>query len=247
MSFNSNSSRSLGLFLFAIGLILGLIYQAGSVWADFEASIFDSVLPANWADSVLESYSCPLVINSQETATITASFTNTTERDANLRIRLHISDGLVTLFREENTILPIAPGSTQQGEWIVYPKNAAWGHFILVRIFQFRAYKIPSRSASCGVLVFDLFNLSGNQIVILLILASLLGMLGGIVLFVYANQPLRSRNLSIGVAMILLVILGITGILVSFFGGWVSGAGILLITVLLLIALLPFAFRVNQI
>jgi len=247
MSSNTNTYRKLGFILYAIGIILGLILQGGAIWADFEASLFDVTLPANWADTELHTATCPLVIGSQETGKITASFTNDTEKDVNLRIRVHVTDGLVTLLREENTVLSIPAGDTQQSEWLIFPEDAAWEHFILVRIFQFRGYKIPSRSTSCGVLFLDLFNMTGNQIVIFLSIISLLGMFGGLAIYISLNHPLKGRNLSIAVALSILIVLVVVGSLISFLGSWVAGAGFLLVTALLLLSLLPFAFRVQQI
>jgi hypothetical protein len=247
MSSNTNTFRNLGYILFAIGIIMGLVLQGGALWADFEAGMFDVTLPANWADTELTTVSCPIVISSQEVGTVTASFTNDTEKDINLRIRVHVTDGLVTLLREENTTLPILTGATQQAEWVVFPEDAAWQHFILVRVFQFRAYKIPSRSASCGILLVDLFNLTGNQLLIFLGTISLLGMISGLAIFIYLNRPLKGRNLSIGVALSILVILVVAGTVTSFSGLVVVGGGFLLVTVLLLLSLLPFAFRVQQI
>lgn len=233
----------LSLILFSTGLLLGLILLGGSTWADYEATLFDSTLPASWADTELTTLGCPIVISSQETGVVTASFSNTTPKPVNLRIRIHISDGLVTLIREENTILALTPGEIKVGEWTVYPENAAWGNFILVRAFQFSTSQIPSRSSSCGILVIDLFNLSGTQIIFLLITISILTMSGGLGLYIYISSPLQGRSMSIAIVMSLLAILVIIGNVFIFLGSLMVGAGFLLITVLLLVSLLPFAFR----
>jgi hypothetical protein len=240
MSNNLLRIRNLGILLFVGGLLVSLVYQAGAIWADFEASMFDATLPTSWADTDLTTLHCPLVINSNETGVIKASFTNHTSKDVDLRIRVHVADGLVTLLREENTILPITPGETAHGEWEVFPKDTVWGHFILVRVFQFRAYQIPSRSTSCGVLLIDLFNLSGNQIVFLAISLSGLGMLIGLGLLFRAYRPLKGRTLSAIIALALLVILWIIGIATSLWGTWLLGGGVLIVTGLLMAALLPF-------
>lgn len=247
MNSKNNTALNLSYILFAVGIILGLVFQGGAIWADFEASMFDVTLPASWAETELKTVSCPLVISSQETGKVLASFSNDTDKEINLRIRVHVTNGLVTLLREENTLLPIPAGETQQSEWQIFPEDAAWGHFVLVRVFQFRAYKTPSRSTSCGVLLIDLFNMTGSQIVIFLATISLLSMLSGLGIFIYLNRPLKGRNLSITVAMILLIILLVAGSVASFLGLWITGAGFLIATVLLLVSLLPFAFRVQQI
>ena len=236
--------RNLGLLIFVIGIALGMVFQGSAVWGDFEASLFDSTLPA---DAALDTLSCPVVINSHEQGTVSASFTNDASKVVNIRIRTHITDGLVTLMREENTIVPVNPGETGQAHWLVFPENAVWRHFILVRVFQFSAFQTPSRTGSCGILVIDFFNLSGNGIVIFIIATSFLCMVLGAGLLLINSRPFNSQALSAAAGLGLLGALVITGIFVSLSGSYMAGGGLIVLTILLLAAMLPFAFKTTQI
>jgi hypothetical protein len=232
--------NTIGLILFGIGVVTGMVFYAGAVWSDLEASLFNSSLQG---DEALNTLVCPLVISSSEKGVVKANFTNNTEKAVNIRTRTNITEGLVTLVREIETITPVEVGETEYVQWEVGPEDAAWNRFILVRVYQFRAFQVPSRSGSCGIIVIDLFNLNGNLTVILFIALCIIGMIGGGFIWLLANRPLRRFKLETAYAMGALLIVVMGGIIASAFGHWVIGGALLIFNVLLLAAILSLLSR----
>ena len=96
---NNRFARVLSVVLFSIGALLGVVLVGITVWADFEAILFD---PGIREDTRLGSLRCPVMITSEETGVIRARVKNTLDRPTDLFIRAHISHGYVTLMREVN-------------------------------------------------------------------------------------------------------------------------------------------------
>jgi hypothetical protein len=137
-------------------------------------------------------------------------------------------------MREENTALPLDPGETQQLEWTVTSDDAAFGRLVLVRVHLFGKYPLPSRSASCGILVIKLPYFTGRLIFAVILLISLLCMAAGACLWLIVNRPLRDLNLTVMRAMGGLAASVLLGILISLPGHWMIGGVVFVVTLLLI-------------
>lgn len=221
-----------GSALFALGLVLGVAFFGSAVWADIEAFLFDASLRA---DARLTTLRCPVVVTSREVGEIRATFTNPLDRPIQPRVHIHVTDGYVTLMREEAVYLRLEPGETRQLRWQITTDNAAWDYFILARVYIHRAYPLPSRTATCGVLALDISFLTGAQVVLLVLTLTVLFLGGGFYLWQLAHQPLEGRRLQEArgrAAMIGLVILGtVAGML----GWWTLGLVCFIVLLLLII------------
>jgi hypothetical protein len=227
---------ALAIILFTIGITVGVLFYAFSFWADFEASLFDAGLDG---DANLDNLRCPILIGKNETGVIHSTFTNPLERAFTPNVRAHISDGFVTLMREIDTKLNIPPGETQTLKWEITAQDAVWNRFILFRAYQFPFYPDPTRSATCGVLLLNL-PFSGALSTVLIIFISLAGMGSGIWLYYSSNRPIKDRQRSALIAMIVLGVVIAAGIISSLLAELIINMVILLLTVLLVIVMLAY-------
>ncbi len=231
-------ARALSVLLFVFGVLFGVALSAGVIWGDLEASMFDASIGG---EAPLKTLKCPVMMTTRELGMVSADFTNSLERPVEFRVRTHISEGYITLMREINTKLPLEPGETQSLKWAVSPDDAAFGgRLILLRVRLFPKYPLPSRHASCGILVMDLPYLTGNQFFTLALAASLLSMAGGAGLWFIANRPLKKSGRDVLRAMGALAgcVLAVT--VASLLGHWFLSVFIFVITLLLIGAIVGY-------
>jgi hypothetical protein len=177
-------------------------------------------------------------MTTSESGAIRARLTNPLERPVEFSVRTHITEGFVSLMREERERLPLKPGESEQVEWPVTPDDAAYGRVILARVYLHGQYPLPSRHASCGILVVDVPSLTGQQILILALVVSLVCMALGAVVWRAIHRPLAGLNLEAGRAMGALAGTVVVGIVVSLLGMWVLGLLAAVATVLLIGAII---------
>jgi hypothetical protein len=230
--------RILSAVLFSIGLLLAMAFSAGAVWADLEASLFE---PSRIADEPLKTLRCPLVITSQESGTIAATFTNPSERALRRTVRAYITHGFSSLMREVDTQFMLEPGETHRLEWTVTADDAAWRRFVLVRVNVLRNFPLPSRSGSCGVLVMNLPGLNGNQIVALSFAAILLSMGAGVAIWSAANKSSPGRIPDLTRAMAFLAAIVVASMLFSLLGWWVPGGLLLVLALIVTVSMVTWA------
>ncbi len=222
-------ARPLGVLLFSVALLLGMGLFGATIWADFEAVLFN---PGLSQDAPLRSLRCPVMITTSETGTVTASLTNPLDRSTERYVRAHITDGYVTLMREINRSVPLAPGEKQRLQWSVTADDAAFGRFILVKIILRGRYPLPGRQGTCGILVVDAPLLNGRQVFGLIFAASLLGMGAGYGLWFRASQPLDRRRQRVARAMVALAASVVVGTIMGWLGWWLPGLIIFVVTLL---------------
>lgn len=228
----------LGGFLFALGLALGTAFFGSAVWADTEAFLFDASLGA---DAALTTLRCPVVLTAGEVGEVSATFTNPLDRVIQPGLSFHVTDGFVSLIREEAGYLQLGPGEVQRLSWQVTAQDAAWEYFILVRVYLQRYYPLPSRTSTCGILNLDFVRLSGTHLVVLVI-ASTAGLLGlGYYLWQMAHRPLEGRRLQEARGRVALIMLVGLGTAFGVLGLWLPGFLCLIVLVLLVVVMLARA------
>ncbi len=226
----------LGLLVFLIGTLSGILFNGMAVWADFEASLFDSSLTA---DRTLSALSCPIFIGRNETGRILAQVSNSLDRPIAPLVRGHISEGLVTLRRQVNFKPSLEPGETKTVEWEVTSEDAVWNRFILFRAYQFAVYPQPSRTGSCGVISTNL-PIPGNWITGLVVAISLAGTGGGFWLRSRQMRKQTDQRREIWFAMTGLSGVSLLGIVATLASQMILGLLIFVVSVLLIIVLLAF-------
>lgn len=225
-------TRLLGVLVFSAGVLLGLTLSAGAVWGDLEATLFGVSITA---DASLKTLKCPVMMTSTESGTVAATFSNPTDRPISPKIQTHISHGYVTLKREIRTRVRLAPGESQQLAWPVASDDAAYGYLILVKVLALGQYPLPSRQASCGILVVNVPSLTGKQIIAFSFATSLSSMVLGTALCVVGSQPLSKQDRAAARAMSCIATTVLAAMLAALLGWWVLG-GVLLVIAVLLVA-----------
>lgn len=210
----------------------GLVWWGSSAWADLEASLFDASITA---DVVLNDLRCPQFITPEEIRTISIRLQNPTDRILRQTARIHVSYGFVSLMREESVIIEMQPRETRQLEWFVSAEDAAWGRLVLVRLHLFRSFPLPSRTATCGIVLVNLPWLNGNHITLLLAVLTVVGTLGGWRLWVKTHQPLVNRPRNVAALMVAWIILLVVGNLLALSGIWVAAGVLFLLSIIFLI------------
>ena len=232
---DNNSRRRLGVALYALGILLIIALAATAVVGDMEASLFDAAIRP---EETLRSMRCPVLITRDQVGRVSARFENTGQRPVARAIRVHISQGFVTLFREEDVKLPLQPGERQRLAWEVTADDAAFGSsLILTRISTLRQAPMPSQSNACGIFVVDLPWIGGTLATAAWLTLGLLGIGAGGWLWLRASRPLTARRRSAGNAMLAVAITTLAALAAGLAGFWVFGVALLAILVLLLIAL----------
>lgn len=223
--------RALGLLLFVIGALLGLGLAGIAIWGDLEATLFDRTMEL-LSDASLKGLHCPMLLTTDESGTVSATIKNPLDRPAEFRVRIHVSRYL-TLLRESDSWVSLAPGERQRVEWTVTPDDVVYDHLILVKVLQYPRYPLPSRLGSCGVVVVDLPILSGGQILALALAASLLGMSAGIGLWLAISRPLHGRELEAVRAMVALACCVVASLIAGLLGLWGLGIAVVVAIILL--------------
>jgi hypothetical protein len=125
-------------------------------------------------------------------------------------------------------------------EWEVFSSQAAFRRIILVRIYQFSSFSIPSRTASCGIVVVNFPNLTGSQILAGSLVGSLLLMAGGIGLRTKAPGHRKSQQRKTTHGMIFLGAVIIIGIALSLLGSWLLSVLMVVFAVIVIIGIFSF-------
>jgi hypothetical protein len=224
----------LSLILFIAGVLTGTAFFGFTVWGDYEAAMFDASLGGDKRFTTLR---CPILINSNETGTVSVTVENPTENSVERLINTSKSGGFVTSIIRESQRISLGPGEKQQLQWTVSQEDAAWGHFILNRVYLVRLHPQPSRSGSCGVLTADLGIFTGGQIVAIVFVTSLALMIAGWFTWLRNNRPFSERNRIAAQAMGWLAGVVLAGMISGLFGWWVLGAFLLVAAVLLMVVI----------
>ena len=235
----SKTLNILSLVIFITAALIGFLFNTLAFWADFEASLFASSITG---DENLSGLRCPILIGNQENGVLKLNINNPLERDIAPVVRGNVSEGLVTLIRQEEYKPSLAPGETQALEFLVSPEDAAWNRFILFRVNQLPVYPIPSLTNTCGVVVVPL-PVNGSWFTPVLALGSLLGMGAGLMLWVSNNKPLNKRTREAAIAMVAVALVMLTGIIAAYTAQMLVGLLLVVISILLAVAMLAYFSR----
>lgn len=232
------SASILSLVIFSIGVLLGMVFIGLAVWGDLEATLFN---PGGRQEANLGRLRCPVLLTkAQESATISVRIKNTLDRATSFFARARISEGFLTLMREETTQVPLEPGEAERLEWQVSADDAAFERIVLFKVAISGGYPLPARQGTCGIVVIDIPMLTGNQAYALGVAVSLILTMGGGVLW-FVKSP-RRLGVQVQIARLLVVVASaiLIGIIVSLLGWWSIGLAVLVIILLSVGALIGY-------
>ncbi|MBN1249248.1 MAG: hypothetical protein JXC32_16435 [Anaerolineae bacterium] len=222
--------RTLSLIVFAFGVLLGSMLIGVTVWGDLEATLFN---PGMQEEAHLRQLRCPVMLTkAQQAGTIRVRFRNTLDRATRFFVRARISEGYLTLMREETTQVPLEPGERTRLDWQVSAEDAAFGRIIFFRVVVSGGYPLPARQGTCGIVVLDLPALTGNQIYALGTVLSLICTIGGGAVWIAGHPHRLGSKVQIARIIVFLTVVLTIGIVVSLLGWWVIGLATLVIILL---------------
>lgn len=235
--------RVIGITLYIVGIAAAAALAALSAWGDIEASTFDAALQT---DETLSTLDCPVFIGQEEDGVITAEIINTADRDVSPLVRARITQGFVTLVREERARVEIPQGQSGTVEWEISEEDAAYRRLILARVYQFSNYSLPSRQATCGVVVVPVPGLNGQQFYIGLFALGLAASSVGLLLWApnSADEPNAAKK-KLRAYIYLAGLLLITSLL-NLIGNWLISVILLVLGFVSIIAVASFAFIGNN-
>lgn len=218
------------ILLFSLSALIGTALMFVAVWGDIEATMFDATYNG---EKNLGTLSCPVLITPQDTGEFSAKITNPIDRTVKTSVRVHVSSGFLTMMREENEKFELAPDESRKLAWSVNPDEAAYGKMVLVRIFLFPNHPIPSKDATCGILVVDIPLFTGTQITIASTVLSAVGMIAGTSIWATNNEPLTKKKREVLRSFSILTGVIIIGTIASIMGWWLIGTIGIVVTVLM--------------
>jgi len=225
--------RALGLTLFFAGALLGMALFGSSVWADLESSFyFGYGIKGNRTVKL----SCPQIMTVADSKSFTAYIQNTTDRLVEPSIQTDISN--ILAVRSERTTVSVAAYQTAPVNWPLTTDDVVFGHLILVHVYQFQVYVLPSADANCGIVFLYLTGVTGMQVFILALLGTLLGIAGGLALWASNSRPLEGHTRQQMLGMIFLSGIVAVGMLLSWIGWWVPGVLVFVLAALMVVILL---------
>jgi len=221
---------TMGTLLFSIGILLGFFLLSMIVWGDLEASLFSSSMDA---EKSLSSLHCPVFLSPNETGKVAVTLKNPSDKPLERFTRVFISEGFVTLMREIKQTVSIPASGKENVVWEVYPEDAVYDRIIFFRVYVNAKYPRPSLGASCGIIMIDLWGLTGNQTLWLIILTSLVCIGIGILIWTRKIKPNKETIWNRIHSMYALAFLLFSGILIGYMGAWVIALLLLASAVLL--------------
>ncbi len=225
--------RALGLVLFFAGALLGMALFGSSVWADLESSFYFGY-GIKGRNTV--KLSCPQIMTAADSKSFTAYIRNTTDRLVEPSIQTDISN--ILAVRSDRTTVSVAAHQTAPVSWQLTTDDVVFGHLILVHVYQFQVYVLPSADANCGIVFLYLTGVTGRQVFILALLGTLLGIAGGLALWASNSRPLEGHIRQQMLGMVFLSSIVAAGMLLSWIGWWVPGVLVFALAALMVIILL---------
>ncbi len=230
-------------FFLGVAWLAALSFAAA--WPDMEAGVFDAGTSSS-ADGRIKSLRCPIMITADETARVTARFTNSADQPESFLVRSRISEGFVTMVREDTEQVTIEPGADVEFSWPISAADAVFGRMVLVRVLATRSALSPARESACGTLVLGIpgASISGRWLFIpsVLIGLTLVGAGGGA--WLARKRPLlgRERSTARRVGLLSLIILG--SLAYGIAGLWLPSHLLLLMAALFVVLILEDVFGV---
>lgn len=198
----------LGALLFLAGVLAGLLLSAVVVWGESEARIYTS-----YNGERRLKIQCPLMLSPVESAIVSADVINPTDEEIKPVVSVEVSHGKIP--RKVSDTLTLAPGGAETVQGSVDPSDVIFERLILVNIHQSQYRDSPSRLGSCGIFMFSLLGLTGTQTFAMLFSISLVAMLSGGALWLYARWPLNKLGTNIAQLSTVLLVITILALLTT--------------------------------
>ncbi|MDQ3006144.1 MAG: hypothetical protein M3R47_12285 [Chloroflexota bacterium] len=233
---NKTPAPILSILLFAVGVLIGLAIAILATWPDFEASSYQFARNTN---TPLNGLRCPIILNRDETGTVSLTVSNTTDKllTPSVKTQISTSDDPISFLEP----LRLASGQAKKLEWRIGPENIDLHYFIFVKALVYASYPIPNREATCGTFIMDL-PLGGTIFLILMVTLSLTSMGSGLYILNRINQSPERAEMNLR-PMYFLAVLIVLALIVSFMGWWIQSIVVIVMAVLTAVVLLNLILK----
>jgi hypothetical protein len=217
----------LGVLCLAVGVLLGTLLFGGITWAGLEATFYGF---AKYSSEPLGTLRCPLLVTTSETATVSADFTNPSDRSVTILVRTDTSSPGAA--RREQALRAFQPAETIHVERTISAANMDLGNFIFVKAYQYPSYKSGMKEAVCGILVVAAPFVNGALLFAVWFGASLVCLCLGLFLWLRYAPQYTQHQADTTRALKTIALMVMVGMFFSFQGNWL--VGILMLAVILL-------------
>ena len=209
--------RVLGMVIFMIGIILGVLLFGGVTWANLEAAFYGF---EDLGGGRLSTVECPSLLTTSDTGSVGAIFSNPNNFPIQFMVRADISSPII---RTEEEMLSLNAHQSKKVNWQVTSQDKDMRYFIFAQISNYPAAKITFRQSTCGILVLNIPQFSGKLVFTALFIVILVGIIGGVGLWEVYGHPATGKIQEITRGMKTLGVIVLLGMLVSFQGAWIFG------------------------
>jgi len=249
---NKNKSliKFIPIILFILGLTITLFINLFSLWVNLEGMSFwgypeslsfDSSLSTN---ARLTSLECPTVLAPWETGKIQVTIKNPKDEPINAWVSAHISmpERREGIYRKTRTVR-LEPKEKTTLTWNIGKDNIFNEKEIIARVFlRLTKHHPPARTKHCGIIIIDLWGLSGKAITALFLITGHAFQLAGVLLLRQVVSENKKKE-----QMILNVIIGLcflSGLMTygSLFHSWVFSLFSLLVSLLVIFTCIGYTF-----
>ena len=228
----SHPTSALSLLL--IGMLVSITLSVMSTWADFEAAFYGFTKQAK---NPLSGLSCPILMGSNESQTISIKVTNPTGQTISPSVRTEISTSLAPATNLE--FIDLAPGESHSFTWNIGPDNLDLGQFIFAKVLVYSVYPMPDQENTCGVFVLPVRG-NGTWILVITSIISILSLISGAYLLHKSDLSEKTKRPVLFLAALILLTMAI-----SFMGLWIQAIVLLAITTLMIFIILSLRLRQN--
>lgn len=228
-------ARIIGMLLFLVGAILGMLLFGFVAWANLEANYYGF---EDMGGGHLTSVKCPNILSTSDLGVVGATFNNPSNNPVDFMVRADISNRGV--YRQVPKMIHLDPHKSVNVEWNVSSADVNLRNFIFVQIVNFPYTKYGFRQGICGIVVLNIPGLTGSQLFTLVMITILGGILGGIFIWEGSGKPFDGKLPEITRAMKVLGVLVLVGMLFSFAGSWLLAMVTFAISVLAIGVILGF-------
>ncbi len=243
MKSKANIFKVLGLCLFSLGIIIGAVILAVTVWGNIEAFGF---YPSFNSERALRSLSCPIVITSNETGIISVVVDNPLDYQIKPSVKSIISKGFISYFEEDSRILEIAPDESVTIEWPITAKDAVYKKFIMARVIVNHSMPLVDAESVCSIFILNIPFSNGATILIILSVFYLVFTIGGYFLWQSNKHSSLATSKHTQRALRLLFAATTVGLLAVPFRMWAISAIALISVILMAVSSLTLILYISS-
>lgn len=220
MEASRQTLRSIGLVLFAAGVLLAFVLSALMLWADIEATSYGF---PRLGKAPLGGLSCPPFMNRAEAGSFTVTLRNGTDRLMRPGVQVYISTPGIERWRSASVPLELEPGERQTVAWDVGAGDIVLNSFILVKAYTYATYPQPDEEGACGIFVVPIPWLSGTALYWLWLALSVALLFAGLWLIGRGESEAQQAEGSRKLARWLFAGLAVVALAAASAGWWAAG------------------------